>query len=799
MRFVAVWWGLVAVRRWRAHLVFAVLVAVALGVVLAAFAGARRGASAQERLREGALAADLLVQSQIPDFDWDRVRALPGVAAVAPTAVSALRVRGVRLGWDSAPPTDAELWRSVERPAVLEGRLPDPARADEVVVLPRFVEEYGKGVGDSVVIQLSTPEEVNLVADSAGTPEAHGPEITARIVGVIRSPYFTDPSDGAGTVLPSPGLFQKYQENFLGVDGRGGFTIALVRLTEGEAGLPAFRAAYAELTGIPAIKIDNLEDRRRQANQLLIYEATVLVALGLAALAAGALLVAQLLARLVGLSLAELRNLRAAGLTPRQAVAAATLGPALTGAAGAVLGVLAAAVASVWMPIGAAALYEPAPGLDLDWAVLLPGLLGVPALLAAGGAGYAWALLATTRTVTRPAPSMIATAAGRRGWPVPVQTGLRFALERGRGGNSLPVTSALVGTVAGVLGVLTAFTFAAGVHDAATNPARYGQTHQLIVFLGFNGQGAPPEAVLRAIATDPDVAGAEDRPMSTALSGNLTISLYARSPGETPIPAGRLVEGRPPSGPDEVLLAARTAGALHAGVGDRVPITGTLGTRDFTVTGIGFVPEGPANNYAEGALTTADGFRSLFSAYEVDFLAVALRPGADLPAAMGRLSTTAATATGGIRLGFVPFFQPRQLVQIRGLSALPAALGALLAALALAATGHTLRAAVRRRRHEVAVLRALGMTPAQARWVVLTQAGVLALAGLVAGVPLGLALGRTLWRVVAESAPLLYAAPTPVTTLLLITPAALLAAMALAASPARTAARTRVAAVLRAE
>ena len=58
-----------------------------------------------------------------------------------------------------------------------------------------------------------------------------------------------------------------------------------------------------------------------------------------------------------------------------------------------------------------------------------------------------------------------------------------------------------MGAVAGVLGVLAAFTFSAGVSDAAANPARFGQTWQLSSFFGYNGQDAGlASLVLRAVA-----------------------------------------------------------------------------------------------------------------------------------------------------------------------------------------------------------------------------------------------------------------------------------------------------------
>jgi ABC-type antimicrobial peptide transport system permease subunit len=83
--------------------------------------------------------------------------------------------------------------------------------------------------------------------------------------------------------------------------------------------------------------------------------------------------------------------------------------------------------------------------------------------------------------------------------------------------------------------------------------------------------------------------------------------------------------------------------------------------------------------------------------------------------------------------------------------------------------------------------------------VVTTQATVLALIGLVFGVPLGIALGRTLWRVVAGSTPLAYHPPVAAGALLLVGPLALVAANLLAAWPGQRAARLRAGQVLRTE
>lgn len=126
-------------------------------------------------------------------------------------------------------------------------------------------------------------------------------------------------------------------------------------------------------------------------------------------------------------------------------------------------------------------------------------------------------------------------------------------------------------------------------------------------------------------------------------------------------------------------------------------------------------------------------------------------------------------------------------------------LSGFLTLLAVGAVGHALAMAVWRRRRDVAVLRALGMTRWQSRGVVVTQATVLAVIGLLFGVPLGLALGRTLWRVVADATPLHYVPPVAFWALVLILPLALAIVNLLAAFPGQRAARLPVNQILRAE
>ena len=807
MLITLTWLRLDGLRRWRSLAVLALLIALATATVLTSIAGARRGETAFDRLWARTLPATATVLPNQPGFDWAKVAALPEVTALTKfPVVFGYQAQGYPTASTGFPLADDQMARTIERPVMLAGRMFNPRRADEVVVTPGFAATFGKHVGDTLILELSSPQQANQGYDGSTGPPL-GPRIRARIVGVGRTPWglSADTPGSPGGILSTPALFTRYRADMMGTNGQT-YINALVRLKGGQATIPAFRRDLARVTGRSDIDVwDNLQQIGDPMHQVSDYEAACLLAFGLAALAAALFLIGQSVARYTSATVADLQVLQALGMTRRQAIAAACAGPALAGVAGSTLGVAGAIVASRWMPIGLASIAEPHPGIDADWLVLAPGWVLVPLLVLAGSAAAAAVALAAGRRQMPQRRSAIVGTLAAVNFPVPLVVGARFALEPGRGRSSVPVRSALVGAVVGVLGVLAAFTFSAGVSDAATHPQRFGQTWQLTTFLGYNGQDfGPATRVLRAVAADRDVTGVDDALIGGAQSGQVSIESFTYAPVGGKRPAVVLTSGRMPARPDEIVLAPTTAQELHAGTGSVVRLAGGgTAEKPVRVTGIGFVPSGPHNGYADGAWLTAGGYNRIFHgaryAFKFHAATVSLRPGADVQAVERRLNTLTAAITHSKAITFTPPDPLQEIQTIKDLELLPVALSAFLALLAVSAVGHALATAVRRRRHDLAVLRALGITRRQARLVVTTQASLLAVIGLVFGVPLGIALGRVVWRAVAGFTPLAYHPPLALLALLLVGPIALLAANVLAAWPQHRAARVHAGRVLRSE
>ena len=143
--------------------------------------------------------------------------------------------------------------------------------------------------------------------------------------------------------------------------------------------------------------------------------------------------------------------------------------------------------------------------------------------------------------------------------------------------------------------------------------------------------------------------------------------------------------------------------------------------------------------------------------------------------------------------------EPAELVNFGESVNFPLLFGGLLAVFGAATMVHLLVVSVSRRRAEAGLLKVLGFVRYQVAAVVGWQATAVALVGIVAGVPLGIAAGRVAWRVFATNFGVVPLTTVNVLLIAALAVGVLAAANVLAFFPALLAARSRPAQLLRAE
>jgi hypothetical protein len=294
------------------------------------------------------------------------------------------------------------------------------------------------------------------------------------------------------------------------------------------------------------------------------------------------------------------------------------------------------------------------------------------------------------------------------------------------------------------------------------------------------------------------------------------------SPVAPPLVAGHGLEGK-----NQIVLGAATMAQLHKQVGDVVSMkyAPTLPPRPIrlTIVGVATMPaigiaEGLHTSMGIGAVVPADNGRVTENLGPLAYPGcngpnmVMLRADSGGPAVADHAAQHLAAAAnqvlgnepsngncGGNQASVLAVQRPAQIVNYRSIGLTPLLLAVALAAGATFALGLTLVASVRRRRHELAILKAIGFTPRQLQLSVLFQATLVALVGILVGVPLGAALGRWLWTLFADQIGAVPAPVVPVSSVVVASLVALALAIGLSAIPGRIAARTPAVAALSAE
>ena len=784
-------------RRWRAWLALALVVGAFAGAVEAAAAGARRTDAAYPSLLAWSGAPDVLLFS-FPGASGTFAQFSPREAAAVPQA----RQAAILVGYAVASPAAAQViapestlvpsrfWRR----RILSGRLPDPARPDEVDISFTLAQAAHLGTGDVLRATLLTP------ARPAGTirvPDRRDRRGPVRVPAADR--------DGHRHGLGDPGLLPgaPLRPRHL----HGGSPPAPARECR-----PARRPARdrARLTGGKYVQSYPLATQAANTERSIHLQAVALWLVAALLAVISVLVLGQLLARMSFLDSVEYRTLRALGLSRRTLLAIGLLRAAAIGAAGAVVGTLTALAISPLLPVGLAAVAEPYPGIRADGLVFGVGVAAAVLITIAATAWPTWRAAGAGPAMDglgRPAPAspggrrrpqFLATLTSGIG-SVTAMLGIRLALQPGAGRTAVPVRSTVASAVVGVAALTGALVFSASLGHLLATPRLYGVTWDAYI---SNTQQHGVEAAIRGLTGRPGVtawsAGYSGVPLTVQGVPADAIAMLPGHHGDLlPVP----VRGHLPGGPDEITVGEKTLAAMHARIGQTVAVSlDGFRPRRYRIVGTAVFPNiSDSLSLGRGATLSVAGLRRLLppslSAPPLDTLLVRFRPGTGGPAGLNALAARAA------RLG--PFVvqgptTPADVVNFGRVQSLPLLLGMALSLLALVTIVHLLLTSVRRRRRDFAVLRSIGLTRRQVRSAISWQASTLTAVALGLGIPLGIVCGRVAWRLFAGQLGIEPIVVLPV-ILVLVVPAALVLAVAVAAVPGESAARTRPAEILRSE
>ncbi len=748
--------------RTKAYAALAVAVAVTFAVVLVLAAGAVRTLTAADRYAESYGRYGASIEQSGGKPRTAEVATLPAVDDVQ----SATFVFGGLAPEGTSPEAAADALVFAGSPGafatrVVDGRAPDPAEAGEFAATRSFLASRHASLGDRFDLWVIPQRPAAELGFDAGDQAVR--LLTATLVGVIDGP--SELEDGSPLTIFPPALL----DGDVGVSA----TMSVATLTPGST-IGDLRTQLDGLPDASQFAVDRgdwVSDEVRAAINAQGQALAILAAIaGIATMA----VVGQLLSRQFRMAEAERRQLRSIGMTRGQVVADQLVHAAVPVVVGTSLAVGLAYAASGLFPRGFVLHVEPDPGRRFDALVLLPIALAVAVAL------LTWVLVAVAASEDeRPG------AARARSWdeaakrlPVRVATALRFAFVRQARDSTRP-KAALVGMAVIVAVLAGALTFGASLDGLVERPARWGGDFD---FSLGQGGGELPDAVRAELENDPDVAGASLFGAVVARAGTEGFDVAGVLPvvGST---EPHFFEGRPPMGDDEIVVGRVAARRLGVGVGDELVVTGPAGDRTLRVTGIAVLPpiEG-GDGVGEGGLVTFEGLRRLDPSAVTSAAGVRLRAGASPDAAAQRIAENTGMTVGR-------FARPSAIVNVARARSVPYVVAGVLVVLALLNLAHHLILSARRRRRDLAVLRALG---ADGRWitgVVHWQASLFTIAAVALGAPFGIAAGRITYRTFVDRIGAVDAVTLPLATFALALVALVALTNVVAAPSARRARR----------
>ena len=705
-----------------------------------------------------------------------------------------------------------------DRLTAIDGRLANPNQANEVVVSTVVAQALGLHVGEVVPFGFYTNDQTMLPGYGNGSGlfkvRAHL-QLGMKVVGIVafNNQVVLDSLDQTATaqIVYTPTLTRRLVQCCITS------TTSFLQLDHGTGDVSAVEQEIERVAGPNGPVLFGVKSNPDTAERAIKPESIALGVFGAIAALAALLIAGQAISRQLRFGADDERTLRALGAGPAMTLGDSLLGLLIAVVAGSLLAVAVAIGLSPLAPIGVVRPVYPYRGVTFDWTVLGLGPVVFVAVLGA------LSVLIAYRHAPHRVDSQgnggsirqlgVIRAAVGSGLPVPAVEGIRFALDPGTGRNSVPVRSAIVGATLAILVVTATVTFGSSLDRLVTDPPLYGWNWNYELTGGGGIAPVPGQQAANLLDRDRSVVAWSAVSFGGTVSmGGQVVPVLGQSPHASVAPP--VLSGHGLDASDEVVLGGATLSALHKQVGDAVEldIPGSKPTRlrivgTATMPTIGVQIGGQHPTMGTGALVTSTLIpESVSNPNNVspagpDAVLVRVRSGANPETSLRALRQIADKLSLPENYGvtLLTVQRPAEIINYRSMGTIPALLGAGLAVGAVGALGLTLVASVRRRRHDLALLKTIGLTRRQLAATVAWQSSVAIGLGAALGVPLGIVLGRFLWDLFAREINAVPVPSVPGLTIFFIAVGALGLANIVAAVPGRIAANTPTAFLLRAE
>jgi putative ABC transport system permease protein len=691
-------------------------VGVVAGVVAALFLAAvllQGAVNPWQQLFARTHGADVLIYFA-DGTDTGKLSSVPGVQAVAPPyqAASATLEQGavkspVELrAMTPTPPT-------MSTPLVVAGTWLRSADQGGAVIEASFAAAVHVGVGDQIVVDgidgTTVPMRVIGIADTAD--QGFYPQWTPGLIWVQHT-LLTRVEPNASETQEVVGL--RLDDNSAVAAGQ------VVQTIWNQYNGPNETSAVERFSTWQQVKNSMASNDRLLGLLLALF--------GIIALVAAPCAIANVTAGRVLMQRQDLAMLKALGFTPAQVVGMLLAEQTVLGVAGAGLGLAAARIITVFMrqPDGTPVSLASLPGL---WVALIGAgtvlTVAIATVIPAWRAGMTSPVAAVQPSPPRGHLSLLARLGLLVHLPAALVLGARDSLTR-----RLPAALTVLGVAIPMVMITIALTCWSTIDSFARQPGKIGLAATLTVSQG----GLDYQGMLAIIDKDRDVAakypGAQ---FDTLLPGdNGTFTARAMGYSDRPYPF-HVVQGRMFHAANEAVAGQGFLDLMHIGVGawisptiDGVPVI-------LHIVGRTIEPDnnGDVLDFGLDALTGPLG------SAQPQFYSLVLKPGVSAaPARAGLL------AASGDRLDVQAVANPADgLGVVRVVIAVSVAILAIIGLFnLLTATAVGLRDHV----HEVGVLAAMGLTPAQVMATLVVNTTILTAIGVATGTAAGLAIAPRL-------------------------------------------------------